>query len=529
MAGGKETPRQKMIGMMYLVLTALLALNVSNAVLEKFAIIDDTLSGFVKEASTTNDRKKEGILAAASTDAKVVDAKEKAKQVRDLTKGAIDYLDKLKKQMETEPDGKAIERAELVTNTNRAEELMLDHRKPEVGIGYEKQLRSYVDGLNKLMGGKPQFPKLTRTAIDYEEFKNSTHKDKPFLEFAFEGVPTMAAIATVSETQSEILKYEATALDALNAIAEGVVYKVDQLVPMVQADANTLVAGQTYEGNLFVAGAASGVNPEMFKDGRPVMVEDVDFSGLKIKAGKIKFIASASNFDASGIAKTSYNVEIRLPNRPPLKKSIEYKVIRPVAKFESVAASTLYLDCGNEMSVSIAGLTDVSGLNLSAAADEGVIQKTAPGKFVLVPKRPQMNVNITMNGGSIGIQKFTAKGVPQPQGILKIGNAEYDPARGIPPGNSIVKYVPEISDELFLKQNQKDAGYRIVSMSLQMTGKTPITLTSGTIELAKYGLRPGDTFSLSNVQVVRSTWDPNDADNKPVNAKMGGTFKMGTK
>ena len=43
MAGGKETPRQKMIGMMYLVLTALLALQVSNAVLEKFAIIYETL------------------------------------------------------------------------------------------------------------------------------------------------------------------------------------------------------------------------------------------------------------------------------------------------------------------------------------------------------------------------------------------------------------------------------------------------------------------------------------------------------
>ena len=43
MAGGKETPRQKMIGMMYLVLTRLLALQVSNAVLEKFAIINETL------------------------------------------------------------------------------------------------------------------------------------------------------------------------------------------------------------------------------------------------------------------------------------------------------------------------------------------------------------------------------------------------------------------------------------------------------------------------------------------------------
>jgi hypothetical protein len=43
MAGGKETPRQKMIGMMYLVLTALLALQVSNAVLAKFAMIYETL------------------------------------------------------------------------------------------------------------------------------------------------------------------------------------------------------------------------------------------------------------------------------------------------------------------------------------------------------------------------------------------------------------------------------------------------------------------------------------------------------
>jgi hypothetical protein len=47
MAGKKETPRQKMIGMMYLVLTALLALQVSNAVLEKFAIINVTLNGLI--------------------------------------------------------------------------------------------------------------------------------------------------------------------------------------------------------------------------------------------------------------------------------------------------------------------------------------------------------------------------------------------------------------------------------------------------------------------------------------------------
>jgi hypothetical protein len=41
MAGGKETPRQRMIGMMYLVLTALLALQVSNQILQKFVLLND--------------------------------------------------------------------------------------------------------------------------------------------------------------------------------------------------------------------------------------------------------------------------------------------------------------------------------------------------------------------------------------------------------------------------------------------------------------------------------------------------------
>jgi hypothetical protein len=57
MAGGKETPRQKMIGMMYLVLTALLALQVSNAVLEKFAIIYETLEELTSTAVSKKSEK----------------------------------------------------------------------------------------------------------------------------------------------------------------------------------------------------------------------------------------------------------------------------------------------------------------------------------------------------------------------------------------------------------------------------------------------------------------------------------------
>ena len=64
MAGGKETPRQKMIGMMYLVLTALLALQVNSAILLKFKFIDDSLLGVNNKTSVAAEGTVKGIQAA---------------------------------------------------------------------------------------------------------------------------------------------------------------------------------------------------------------------------------------------------------------------------------------------------------------------------------------------------------------------------------------------------------------------------------------------------------------------------------
>jgi gliding motility-associated protein GldM len=525
MAGGKETPRQKMIGMMYLVLTALLALNVSNAVLQKFSIIDSTLGGLIEE-NTGKNEKKLGAISGSTSDAPTVKAaQEKAKLVRELAKKTIASIEETKKKMKTEPNGKAIEGEDLVTNTVRSEELMLDSRKPETGIEYQKNLDAFVTDLNKIMGLRTPFPKLTKTAKDYEAFKNDSHQtEKNFLQFSFEGVPTMAAVATLSQMQSEVLEYEGAALDSLNAIAEGVIVKFDKTVPMVRPERSILVSGQKYKADLFIAAAASGEEPAMFINDKPVRVETDPATGIKM--GKIEFPASATNYDKNGLADMSYRVKINLKGKP-FEDVIKYKVAKPVAKFESESASTLYLDCGNEMSVSVQGLEEASSIGLSVSPDQGKVIQQGAGKFVLIPTRPQMDVRVTVSGQAIDVKQFKAKEVPKPTGKLMVGNGEYDVKKGIPPGTSIAKYVPDIADETFKRQNQKDAGYRITSMVLQITGKTPITLTSGTIELTKYGLRPGDSFSIFNVQVVRSTWDPGDADNKPVNAKLEGSFIMG--
>jgi gliding motility-associated protein GldM len=358
------------------------------------------------------------------------------------------------------------------------------------------------------MGIKPPFTKLTKTALDYDEFKESTHKDKPFLEFAFEGVPTMAAVATISETQSEILGYEAVALDSLKRRVSAAVYEVDQLVPMVQAEANSLVAGTTYEGKLFVAGSASGVNPEMFFGNSPLKVQDENIYGIKVKMGTIKFpVRSAATYDKDGVANATFHVRINLPGRAqPIETDVKYKILRPSPRFASAASSTLYINCGNEVNVTIPGLTDVSGLELSVPATEGSKVKLGPGKFAIIPSRPQCHVSVLLDGVNVYTETFTTKEVPIPIARVMYGNTAYSDDLGLPPGTANIRIEPEIIQSDFVQNNKKDANYIVQSFTLLVKG-SPVPIRGGSLNLGAYNLRSGDSFTITNVKVSRSTYD----------------------
>jgi len=99
MAGAKETPRQKMIGMMYLVLTAMLALNVDSAVLERFELINGTLEHQIDNNGKRNGATVQSIANAVeekgnrSDDVAVL---KKAQEVRDKTNEIVKYMNKLK-------------------------------------------------------------------------------------------------------------------------------------------------------------------------------------------------------------------------------------------------------------------------------------------------------------------------------------------------------------------------------------------------------------------------------------------------
>ncbi|MDZ4715568.1 MAG: gliding motility protein GldM [Cytophagales bacterium] len=524
MAGGSETPRQKMIGMMYLVLTALLALNVSSAVLEKFAILNSTLLELIEENEVTNHGKLTAILGATSDKPVVLDAKKRAQQIRDLTKTTMTSLDKLKDELSKDHSGKPLLGDELVSNTNIAEEKMLND-KSSLAPDYEKSLTNYTAKLEELSGMK--FPKLNKKAVDFKELRNADgeveHGDKSFIEFSFEGTPTMPAITGITQMQTEILEYEGLALDSLNDIAEGVNYKFDKVVPMVIGP-SVVAAGSKYEGQLFMAGAASGVSPEMFRNGQPLVVTTDPITNIKM--AKVEFAATAASYDASGQSKQTYKTEIRVAGKDPLERIIEYIVIKPTIRITNGNAPSLYMNCGNFINIEVPTLG--TSYNPSFTIKGGIIEKgDKPGRVTIIPSERKVSVTVSNGGALIGTEPFDVKPVPKPSYVAKENSGkEIDMKNGVRGAGLRGLRINAEAEENFKAEVPKDANYRIRNMEVILARGTArvdqFTTNSESLDLTKWSnqFRPGDRIIVDIKTVTRGTFR---GEQEPVTVA-GGTI-----
>jgi gliding motility-associated protein GldM len=507
MAGGSETPRQKMIGMMYLVLTALLALNISNAVLEKFAVLNNTLTELRHEATEFNDKTVGVIMQATSTAPSVEDAKKRAQEVREATNKVIADLDEYKAKLSQDHTGVTMPMEELILNTNISEEKMLDPRT-DFGKNFEKLLVDYqtkVHGITKLT-----LPKLNRKAEDYEEFKNNEHhKTKDFIHFQFEGTPTMAAITTITQMQTEILENEAMALDTLAKIADAVNVKVDNLVPMVKAKSNIVAAGDKYSAELFIAASSSGLVPEMFRNGQKLAV--TEDPKTKIKMGKIEFTAAASNFDAQGQSKQTFKADITIKG-VTYTENIEYTVIKPTIKITTGNRPQLYLNCGNLVNIEVPSL----GTNYNptfTAKGAKIVTGAKASQVTIIPKEMKVDVTVINSGTSLGTEQFDVKRIPRPH-VSKKDQAgrDVDPKNGVKISGLTQLRISVDPDESFKENVPKDAVYRIRNMEVSLKrGQNYVmskTVTSEIVDLSdwKAQLRPGDMIVCNIKQVIRKTF-----------------------
>jgi gliding motility-associated protein GldM len=483
MAGMKETPRQKMIGMMYLVLTALLALQVSDALLQKFVLLNNSLetanTSSVQKNIATIEGMKDMLERSANkgNDGQYI---VQAQEVHKLADAMVGELDNLKSQIITKTGGYDKETGALVgmKETEPVYELMIGGKKQGLAYNLKTQLDTYVSKISKYGDkGMKIEPLALSGSEDPAVSKDANNKNKDFAELNFAETPVPAALATLSQKQSEVRRHESTILAALAAKIGLKDIKFDKILAMVSAKSNTVVAGMDYEAEMFIAAYSSGISPRMSFNGSSVPVKD--------GKGQIKFKAQGGQYDGRGLSRKTYTATISFngPNGAETRNvDQEYFVLKPTYNIESGSLPPLYLACANKLSIVSPGLGALWQPNITATGGE-VIGGGGPGKITVVPNGTSVELNINNGGILLGVEKFRVRRIPKPEVKIYGNGGELDEKRGASAGGLRTIEARVIAEESFKATNPDDARYR--------SGEVSVSLVRGSKRVGEVTLQGG--------------------------------------
>jgi gliding motility-associated protein GldM len=522
MAGGKETPRQKMIGMMYLVLTALLALQVSSAIMEKFKFLDDSLQLANESADKGNvqvERKIEKTVVDGGNKAADVAVLNKAKQVRKEAEEIKAVIEKTR-QMFIDTTGGYIDGDKTQMYVGAKEEglievIMIGSEGAKSGKGYklQKEINAFIDDVNKVLNlkDKEKYPYLALDAKDDPRIaKTSEQKAKDFAELNFGQTPMVAAMAVMSNIESQVLQVESHALEKLAAEVGAADLKFDQVIAMVRPASRVVAAGTKYEAEMFLAASASSITPTMTARGSNIVVDP------KTKLGKVSFMAQAGGaFDAKENAfKQMWEGKVTFKFKgkdTTFTVKTDYYVAKPVIQIQSASVSALYRNCGNELSVQVPALGQEYRPNFTATGAD-VIKGAKLGEVTLVPTGVAVVLKVSSNGNMIGEQPFKVRLIPKPEiQVQANGKAVNEKSGESAPGpsNLTVRAIPDESFKAFLP---KDARYRVAAWECTLVrGKRPIGSQKYNSETARISTftsqaQPGDRIMVEVTSVVRTNY-----------------------
>lgn len=518
MAGAKETPRQRMIGMMYLVLTALLALQVSNQILQKFVLLNDGMERTSKNYILKN----EGTVASIEYTVQQQGNNEKdfpkieaAKKVRAATKEIYDYLEALKKELIVQSNAKN-EEGNFVNaslkNTEVPGNMFANNGKGEEMKQKLNEFPKTAQAIVTSIGGPDLgFRSIARDASEIDLFANDREvRNKNFVALNFVKSPVGAVIALISQYQNEILNIESESLTTIANSIGTFYFKADITEAKISAISNVVAAGTKFEGTMFIASSSSSAVPTMTLDGRTVPVDEKGF-------GKIEFTATpATQYDDKGLAKRTLKGEI-LTNvggeDKVLPVTYDYYVAQPVIKVSSEVVQQLYADCANELLIEVPALGNTYSPEFNVSNGQP-IKGNRPGQVTIIPGASgKVTIGVSSGGNKIGDVAFDIKPVPAPT-IRAVGSngTELDMSQAQPINVLSGMKVIAKPEPTFARTMSKDAKFEVTGGELILlrneVPRTTVPIGSGMRTLLE-SAKAGDDIVIRVTQVTRTNFRGN--------------------
>jgi len=428
MALPKE-PRQKMINIMYLVLTAILALNVSSEILNAFKTIEDSFSKSNKDLSARStklvaDFDDEGIRKQFPE--KVAYWKPKAVQVKELSDKLVDQIEVLKNELKKEsnlkPDGtfndedlEATTRI-LAPNENHSKDkqakgeelyLLLEKYKSDLAL-IDTSVASQINKLPVNLGIPKLYNKDNQSIVD----RMNTPQEK-WSYIYFHMTPTIAGLAILSKFQNDVRNSETQLIDYCYSQVTSVRMSTT-LAAIANASSTMVMAGD----ELVITAGLGAYN----QDTKPSI--SIDGASVPLNAegqGVYKTIASSA-----GDFTKHVTVTFKDPSSGEVKTKstdVKYKVGIPTGLAFSVDSTKVFyngIPDGNPISISGA-VGGAGAIKINVVSGSAKIEQKGPGRYSVFPNAEGiLELNIS-DGKNSKNERIRVKGLPEPQAAYVIG------------------------------------------------------------------------------------------------------------
>ena len=459
---------------MYIVLMAMLALNVSSDVLDAFTLVDDSLVRTTHNATAVNrniyaaivKEQKKGAEGAEETYAK-------AMRLSKMTDSLYNLIDSLKWKIARETDGKNADVHNLKSRDNiePANHVML-----ATATGEGDRLKSAIDAFRNniltLVKDKEQ-KRLIANNLSTNVPKNSRGVGKGWKEYLFENIPSSAAITILSKLQNDVRYSETQVLHELinnsnldidmGELEMGASQlHVNEINAYVIPNTTTVVRGSKFRAQVVVGSIDTSQHPDIYVGNSLLHSSDGVFETTTTGLGKHVFSGYiiAKDGDGNTIRKEFHQ---------------EYEVVEPAATVSATLMNVLYAGFQNPISVSVPGVP-INKVSLSMTG--GTLSKTGEGKYTAVPSQVGgevvFTVSATEDGHTIQVGQFPFKvrKLPDPTPYIEVsdgGNVNRYKGGGKKIGKGALLNAPQL--RAAIDDGLLDIPFKVVGFNVYFTDR----------------------------------------------------------
>jgi len=381
MAGGKLSPRQKMINLMYLIFIAMLAMNMSKEVLQAFGLMDEKLVASNEAAEKRNKGAYDDLaLKAVEQKEKYADEKVKADKIQKLSSDYFNYIEGLKDEMKaTVKDPKDYETMDkgkfLDDNFFKGD----DGDYKEAGQEFLDNINNYSSQIRAVLGD--DFKNISEGVVNRfltEKVLDREDKERFWMDYNFKGFPLIASLTKFTQIQNDI---KTTETEILSAMLQG---QLSSDVSMNNYNAILIpnnpatLQGENFKGKIVLGRYDGSLKPTK------VIVNGKVITNIKDGGAVLDF--PAGNVGQNTIKGKFIFMENGKPVEIPIEQSYAVVAKPNSAVISADKMNVVYRGVSNPMTISVPGVAD----NVVQGTAPGLKKVKGIGKYIMNPGKGRM-------------------------------------------------------------------------------------------------------------------------------------------